>query len=140
FCHAEDGIRDRNVTGVQTCALPICSGRSGEGWDLHPSPDTAIQFQRPSIIRMLSVVTPKTIHQAVFSPVQCERVSCVLVGLGEVSLVMVPSCSVLPDVALPPGEHCNCDEYKRDNTDLTNSVLCDHGYSFLNRVFSHSLV
>src|SRR5699024_10480337 len=22
--HAEDGIRDRNVTGVQTCALPIC--------------------------------------------------------------------------------------------------------------------
>src|SRR5207249_8422251 len=21
----EDGIRDRNVTGVQTCALPICS-------------------------------------------------------------------------------------------------------------------
>src|SRR5699024_9304524 len=24
---AEDGIRDRNVTGVQTCALPICIGR-----------------------------------------------------------------------------------------------------------------
>src|SRR5699024_744994 len=23
---AEDGIRDRNVTGVQTCALPICAG------------------------------------------------------------------------------------------------------------------
>src|SRR5699024_5716276 len=27
FCQAEDGIRDRNVTGVQTCALPICLGR-----------------------------------------------------------------------------------------------------------------
>src|SRR5699024_11620504 len=26
---AEDGIRDRNVTGVQTCALPIC--RAGHG-------------------------------------------------------------------------------------------------------------
>src|SRR5699024_5219068 len=25
YCQAEDGIRDRNVTGVQTCALPICS-------------------------------------------------------------------------------------------------------------------
>ena len=26
FCfQAEDGIRDRLVTGVQTCALPICS-------------------------------------------------------------------------------------------------------------------
>src|SRR5690606_39949891 len=23
FCQAEDGIRDFNVTGVQTCALPI---------------------------------------------------------------------------------------------------------------------
>ena len=23
FCQAEDGIRDRLVTGVQTCALPI---------------------------------------------------------------------------------------------------------------------
>src|SRR5207249_7859388 len=26
FFQAEDGIRDRNVTGVQTCALPICFG------------------------------------------------------------------------------------------------------------------
>src|SRR4051795_9144433 len=24
FCQAEDGIRDESVTGVQTCALPIC--------------------------------------------------------------------------------------------------------------------
>src|SRR5699024_11217911 len=27
FFQAEDGIRDRNVTGVQTCALPICRNR-----------------------------------------------------------------------------------------------------------------
>src|SRR5699024_11511420 len=27
---AEDGIRDRNVTGVQTCALPICTVTSPE--------------------------------------------------------------------------------------------------------------
>src|SRR5207248_6923492 len=26
FFQAEDGIRDRTVTGVQTCALPICFG------------------------------------------------------------------------------------------------------------------
>src|SRR5205823_10986103 len=26
FFQAEDGIRDKLVTGVQTCALPICSG------------------------------------------------------------------------------------------------------------------
>src|SRR2546425_12942110 len=29
FFQAEDGIRDKLVTGVQTCALPICSGRAG---------------------------------------------------------------------------------------------------------------
>src|SRR5437773_12087333 len=28
FFQAEDGIRDRDVTGVQTCALPICTGRA----------------------------------------------------------------------------------------------------------------
>src|SRR5207249_9501717 len=49
FFQAEDGIRDRNVTGVQTCALPILGerprhttrlmplvadvlGRAGGGW------------------------------------------------------------------------------------------------------------
>src|SRR6266498_4955670 len=26
FFQAEDGIRDADVTGVQTCALPICCG------------------------------------------------------------------------------------------------------------------
>src|SRR5699024_2212203 len=34
FFQAEDGIRDRNVTGVQTCALPICRG--GALQDLEP--------------------------------------------------------------------------------------------------------
>src|SRR5439155_9369008 len=29
FFQAEDGIRDGHVTGVQTCALPICSCRDG---------------------------------------------------------------------------------------------------------------
>src|SRR5207249_6091975 len=31
FFQAEDGIRDRNVTGVQTCALPICARRRDRG-------------------------------------------------------------------------------------------------------------
>src|SRR3989442_9116696 len=29
FFQAEDGIRDADVTGVQTCALPICDGAGG---------------------------------------------------------------------------------------------------------------
>src|SRR5207249_9268177 len=31
FFQAEDGIRDRNVTGVQTCALPILVLAGGRG-------------------------------------------------------------------------------------------------------------
>src|SRR5207249_8310716 len=44
FFQAEDGIRGRNVTGVQTCALPICgmkftdvtaeAGLAGEGYSM----------------------------------------------------------------------------------------------------------
>src|SRR5699024_11687547 len=34
FFQAEDGIRDRNVTGVQTCALPILYTLSWEGHHL----------------------------------------------------------------------------------------------------------
>src|SRR5699024_1752020 len=35
FFQAEDGIRDRNVTGVQTCALPItlCTSAGDSGMD-----------------------------------------------------------------------------------------------------------
>src|SRR6266513_2938618 len=36
FFQAEDGIRDRNVTGVQTCALPIFAGRIGAAALLGP--------------------------------------------------------------------------------------------------------
>src|SRR5207249_6707232 len=32
FFQAEDGIRDRNVTGVQTCALPILTSRMRKAW------------------------------------------------------------------------------------------------------------
>src|SRR3989441_7981169 len=41
FFQAEDGIRDKLVTGVQTCALPIShlKGRS-QGADAYPEPVT----------------------------------------------------------------------------------------------------
>src|SRR3712207_7784160 len=32
FFQAEDGIRDIGVTGVQTCALPICPGEAVMFW------------------------------------------------------------------------------------------------------------
>src|SRR5438067_8439646 len=41
FFQAEDGIRDRNVTGVQTCALPILGGAVVSGT---PKQQTAADF------------------------------------------------------------------------------------------------
>src|SRR3989337_2016614 len=50
FFQAEDGIRDATVTGVQTCALPICStsipARAGTGMEVElgrvPQRETAM--------------------------------------------------------------------------------------------------
>src|SRR5437773_6541181 len=42
FFQAEDGIRDRDVTGVQTCALPIYKARS-----IKPSKTFIISGKRP---------------------------------------------------------------------------------------------
>src|SRR5699024_11516956 len=46
FFQAEDGIRDRNVTGVQTCALPIapagiCGGGASSTVRIPPRPATS---------------------------------------------------------------------------------------------------
>src|SRR5690606_41056764 len=40
FFQAEDGIRDFHVTGVQTCALPICCEFLDQG--AHPGPDRTV--------------------------------------------------------------------------------------------------
>src|SRR5438067_10627565 len=49
FFQAEDGIRDRNVTGVQTCALPIClPGRqTGQSGQLGPPPAQLPDARQP---------------------------------------------------------------------------------------------
>src|SRR5207244_7202960 len=50
FFQAEDGIRDDLVTGVQTCALPICENyrRAFDGFDA-----ARIARYRPSRVRRL---------------------------------------------------------------------------------------
>src|SRR5207249_5171332 len=54
FLQAEDGIRDRNVTGVQTCALPISDGNGlftfgGGDHPREPPPDPfKIEHSTPS--------------------------------------------------------------------------------------------
>src|SRR5699024_12196056 len=49
FFQAEDGIRDRNVTGVQTCALPISEGtapvvRSFVEHKMHGNPSQPVKL------------------------------------------------------------------------------------------------
>src|SRR4249920_2465954 len=57
FCQAEDGIRDADVTGVQTCALPICDLRAAmldevqRGWDAHSAEGTFRSAQVTARIR-----------------------------------------------------------------------------------------
>src|SRR5687767_16028072 len=60
FFQAEDGIRDKLVTGVQTCALPICTGSpmtNGSGdyaiaFSVHP------HVRRTEAIRAGAAPTP----------------------------------------------------------------------------------
>src|SRR5690606_24917885 len=60
FFQAEDGIRDFHVTGVQTCALPICSGEQGR--QLHGVPATAsrcrARARQPEISSIASTACP----------------------------------------------------------------------------------
>src|SRR5699024_5833049 len=54
FFQAEDGIRDRNVTGVQTCALPICGGAV---------PDRPSRLVDPEPLARAVVGDPAVVHQ-----------------------------------------------------------------------------
>src|SRR5207248_8267209 len=46
---AEDGIRDRTVTGVQTCALPICLFAAMSMAGLNVSAQTTQSVDKPQI-------------------------------------------------------------------------------------------
>src|SRR5256885_7317318 len=58
FFQAEDGIRDYKVTGVQTCALPICGFRSAG------SIRAAIHSARPRVAFELAGQSAKEQHSS----------------------------------------------------------------------------
>src|SRR5437868_9713945 len=67
FFQAEDGIRDRNVTGVQTCALPISAITGGAGLvaaGLVPSRAQESAKKAPLLVlpAVTTDVTPFTVH------------------------------------------------------------------------------
>src|SRR6266404_7643039 len=59
FFQADDGIRDKLVTGVQTCALPIYARwRQAAGFDIGAKPDAAqlaARIDRKSVVEGKSV-------------------------------------------------------------------------------------
>src|SRR5690348_16193960 len=59
FYHAEDGIRDGPVTGVQTCALPICTicsiATPAAGWCLPTITSSSISLVPSSFRRKMRV-------------------------------------------------------------------------------------
>src|SRR5699024_11609594 len=55
FFLAEDGIRDRNVTGVQTCALPIsCDLSNKRANSLRLSTEVQMMVRREAVMRQAS--------------------------------------------------------------------------------------
>src|SRR3989441_10248950 len=50
FFQAEDGIRDKLVTGVQTCALPICRDQARAGAEVAP----VVEALRPGDILLFA--------------------------------------------------------------------------------------
>src|SRR5699024_11936629 len=62
FFQAEDGIRDRNVTGVQTCALPICPAK----WPSTAPPRKPVSTAPPPALSARS--TPNTRQDCLTKP------------------------------------------------------------------------
>src|SRR5205823_7015655 len=77
FFQAEDGIRDKLVTGVQTCALPIFSGGGASAaacwyrWQTNPSRPT-LRHPRRRIITAIG----SGCASAFTAPAQIGRASC----------------------------------------------------------------
>src|SRR5207249_9244068 len=106
FCQAEDGIRDRNVTGVQTCALPISSPSRDCGGPVGPR---------------AMAVTVRADPQAPRSPYWDLWIS--ILPLRRVPPSGGPASTVMVNVSLVPGSPLS--------VTLTVKV---HGASFLMQV------
>src|SRR2546429_9579407 len=85
FFQAEDGIRDVAVTGVQTCALPICVGFSGQ---MHGA---VLIDERGNVVR------PALIWCDVRTEKQCRELTR---ALGLERLIQLTSNPALPNFTL----------------------------------------
>src|SRR5205823_9638900 len=56
---AEDGIRDKLVTGVQTCALPIFAGRHHVVADAQDFPEPALEDDVAGVVHDAKIARPE---------------------------------------------------------------------------------
>src|SRR5437773_5736554 len=83
FFQAEDGIRDRDVTGVQTCALPI-SGKSGSAKlprkgverTRERKPGISMKIRLPVLLGFLAFAATAPAADAAGNDFQIGRASC----------------------------------------------------------------
>src|SRR5207249_2455629 len=73
FFQAEDGIRDRNVTGVQTCALPICMTASLDYLGENVASTSDAQRSRDEYLAIFETIAQENLQ---------ANVSCKLTQLG----------------------------------------------------------
>src|SRR5699024_12155382 len=71
FLRAEDGIRDRNVTGVQTCALPISTfaiffSRQGLIFPLFVLSISTLDFSSELMLLLLHIINTETPYVNLF--------------------------------------------------------------------------
>src|SRR2546430_5299350 len=81
FFQAEDGIRDLTVTGVQTCALPICDGRRAQTMQLLPrfgaqTGDAAVVERHRDLLRFRSLREMRLIPLTADVSFEIGRASC----------------------------------------------------------------
>src|SRR5699024_11847634 len=79
FFKAEDGIRDRNVTGVQTCALPISGIKAGPNGESDNGSGTVASTESnsgPNTVRWTAAALLATAGALVLALSKIGRASC----------------------------------------------------------------
>ena len=72
FFQAEDGIRDYDVTGVQTCALPISNSSFPLSQEIESQVDTNAKHPRAKTTRRVKLVEPlKNPQKSLLSQIAC---------------------------------------------------------------------
>src|SRR5947208_17195194 len=106
FFQAEDGIRDDLVTGVQTCALPICNlpgpeGKPGKDADVSEVLELAISKVREEFAKEYKVLEHAILNQLKASQVVDENGKAhpsLQGGVGSVGPAGVPGKNGEPGV------------------------------------------